>query len=402
MLRSLRNLSTRVTIAIVLYGLVTAAALIYALGSTLDNLASEQLDEIGNALSSQLSETLKPHIIGNNLITTQVILDDLIADTAVLSRATVYSSSNRILAQSQRTAVIRSKLVPYTQPITVDDNMLAQIRLELDGDLVQSEYRSPMWLGVAIWLALTAGLAWLLVPWSRNYSSRIGRLGASFSSTPESGASELDQLEAALTPFTRGLEEKEESDGSAPCYGMLAINIPNLPKWRAQLAADHFSGMLARIDQLIDNHLLLYKADRLHARENSTLLQFFDQGDQHPITRTINCATSLLQLSDELLASQRIPFEIRITAAFRQPAGRGSPWYNDIEREACIRRLLDMVPLAGSGELIIDKQELAEEQLTDCELEDLSAASVWQFRRFLGARQEEYYKQLEFLRSSLS
>ncbi len=401
MTHSLRNLGSRVTVAVLLYLAITAVLLTGTLGSQLDSLADRQLNELGNAMSAQLSETLKQHIISKNMISAQVTLDNLLADTPVVARSTLYSSSNRILAQSQREAPIKGSLIPYTQPITVDDNMLAQVRIELDKDMLLSEYRSPMWLGTGIWLLLSAALGGYLAMTAQDYSRRILRLSACFGKAEDPGEAELDQLESALAPFVAGNGDGDQDESAPRAYGMLAISIPNLPKWRAQLNAEHFTGMLAKVDTLIDNHLSLYKGARIHTRDNSMLLQFMDLGDQHPMIRTINCANSLLQLTGSLIAAQKIPFEMRITAAYRHPGIQGSTWYSDIEREECIHRLLDILPLAGGWELIIDKKELTEADLPECELEDLSAALVWQFRTFTGQRQDEFIQRLEFLGSTL-
>src|SRR5690606_35105622 len=151
----------------------------------------------------------------------------------------------------------------------------------------------------------------------------------------------------------------------------------------------------------IDTHLSLFKGNRLQSRATATLLQFDDNGEDHPVQRAINCANGLLRLSDRLVAAEKLPFEVRITAAYRCPRVQGSTWRNDLEREECIERLLDTLPLAGAWELIIDTGDLDEEDLTDCQLELLGAASVWQFRAYTGGRQEDFERQLDFLVAAL-
>ena len=128
------------------------------------------------------------------------------------------------------------------------------------------------------------------------------------------------------------------------------------------------------------------------------LLEFDDLTGEDPLIRAVNCANAFMQLFRELVAGNNMPFELRVTAGFRRVAHTGSPWFNDLIREQCEERLLDILPLAGAWELIVDKEDIdAAEQLDDCELEDLSAASVWQFRSYAGAKRDTFHRQTEFL-----
>ena len=400
MFTSTRHLHHRITFAVVLYLAIAIVLLTGTLNTLLNRLAQTQVDELGNALSAQLTETLKQPLINDDVISIQVILDNLLADTPLIDRATVYSTSNRILAQSQRPSPAAGVTAPFIRPVSVDNNMIAQLRLELDRGLLMSQYRLPMWVSVALWLLLSIALAGYLIRLASSYSGRIRALVAGLGDNTDREGEELGQLEATLSPFLTDNATPATGDGPAE-FAMLAISIPNLPKWRAQLNADHFIGILAEVDALIDNHLALFKGARIHARNGATLLVFESGGGDSPQQRALNCAGALVQLTERLVAERNIPFEIRITMASRRPTLDGSQWYNDLVREECIDRLLDMLPLAGPWEVIVDKTDLDPSQLGECSLEDLSAASVWQFRQFKGERQEVFYGQLEFLTATL-
>ena len=394
MFRSIRNLSTRMTVAFLIYLAVTGLLLTGTLHSMLDRLARAQMNQLGNALSAQLSETLKQPVIDKDIISTQVILDNLLAESPAIARATVYSTSNRIIAQSQRP--VTGAVAPYINPVSVDDNMLAQLRLELDEDELVSEYRFPIWIAFAAWFLLSIALAWYGLRLARDYSRRIERINHCFAGGAGDGHSELAALEAAVAPF---LGHRGDGGETTPAsFAMLAVSIPNLPKWQAQLNAEHFAAMLGRIDALLDNHLSLFDGRRLHNRDTATLLEFNDRGGEDPLCRAINCANALLQLTHDLVVAENMPFELRITAAFRRVAFRPSPWFNALAREACVDRLLDILPLAGAWELIVDKADVeASRQLNGCDLEDFSAASVWQFTGYTGERRETFSRQADFL-----
>src|SRR5690606_35457058 len=245
------NLSSRITAALALDLLLTAVLLSAALNTQLVALATSQQDALGGALSGQLAETLKQPVIDNDVISIQVILDNLLATTPVVASATVYSAANRILAQSQRSS--QANLAVYTKPVNVDNTMLGQVRLELDGAVLVDDYRMPMWSGLGIWLALSVIFALWLRHTAAAYSRRIIALGNAFTDGDTAPGSELDQLERSLKPFVN--HDEDEVIALPGSYAMLAVNIPNLPKWRAQLNAEHFSGMLKKIGDLSDTHL---------------------------------------------------------------------------------------------------------------------------------------------------
>jgi hypothetical protein len=396
-----KNLGARISLALLVYAVVSGLALAIVLSTKLGALATDQQGALGHALGVQLAESLKQPVIDGNVISIQVILDNLLNDTESVVRATVYSSSNRILAQSQRSVPANNRLSAYTSPISVDNTMMGQVRVELNKQWMLSLYRTPIWIALGAWLVMTAVFAFWLISTAVAYSRRIQHINGSFpSDNNDHHQSELDTLEQTLEPFIQ--KTSGDNFDREYRYSMLAISIPNLPKWRAQLNADAFSQMLEKIDHLIDSHLRLFKGVRLQSRSGAMLLQFDDEGDEHPITRAIHCANALLKLCEQVATAEHLPFEVRITAAYREPSVYGSPWRNDLEREECINRLIDMLPLAGSWELIIDKSSLSEDQLQGCTIEEFSAASVWQFRSYSDEHQQIFAKQVAFLSSTLS
>lgn len=397
-----RNLRPRIAVALVMYIVLSGVVLTVSLNTQLGLLATSQQATLGSALGIQLAESLKQPIIDKNPISMQVILDNLLNDTEAVVRATVYSTSNRILAQSQRSTSSEGSLAAYTTPISVDNTMLGQIRIELDKELILDHFHSPLWTALALWLLISLGFAFWLVQITSSYARRIQALNASFPPGPDisTDSSELDILEKSLEPFTHRVTSQDIPREYS--YSMIAISIPNLPKWRAQLNAESFSAMLEKIDHVIDAHLALFNGARLQSRNTAMLVQFDDNGDSHPITRAVSCANALLKLCNQMATAEHLPFEVRITAAYRKPALQGSAWRNNLEREECINRLVDILPLTGSWELIIDKTDLAEEDMPGCSVEEFSAASVWQFRGYSSEQQDIFDKQLAFLKTTLA
>lgn len=402
MLPRLNTLSSKTFAAILCYLSLTLAVLAGALYFQLNQLAISQRDDMGQSLGTQLAESLKQPLIDDNSISMQVLLDNLLKDTPNVMRATIYTTNNRILAQSQRSLGGRVSLAVYTRPVTVDNRLLGQVRVELDNSQYFQRFYIPMWSTLAIWLVATVLLGLWLLKGARQYSQRLNRLARSFPLDDSArGLPELDQLELALEPFTRSAStEMEEADYS---YSMLALNIPNLRKWQVQLNATAFNQMLARLDGVIDVHLSLFQGDRQGSRSSALLLRFDQvEGADHPLERAIHCANGLLRLCDQMAFSAHIPFELRIAAAYRSPAHPGSDWCNQIERESCVDRLTEILPIASPWELIIDKGNLEIEDLAGCQLEDLSAAGLWQFRQYDEDQAALFEKQVAILSSSLN
>lgn len=402
MLPRLNTLSSKTFATILCYLSLTLAVLAGALYFQLTHLATNQRDAMGQSLGTQLAESLKQPILDNNSISMQVILDNLLKDTPNVMRATIYTTSNRILAQSQRSLGGQVPLAVYTRPITVDNRLLGQVRVELDNRHYSRTFYMPMWSALAIWLVATILLGLWLLKGTREYSERLRRLIRSFPLDDDTKKlAELDQLESALEPFTQSATADIADDDYS--YSMLALNIPNLRKWQVQLNATAFNQMLAKLDSIIDTHLSLFHGVRQGSRSSALLLRFDNrEGTEHALERAIHCANGLLRLCDQIAFSAHIPFELRIAAAYRSPAHPGSDWCNEIERESCVDRLTEILPIASPWELIIDKGSLDIEDLAGCQLEDLSAARLWQFRQYDEGQAEVFEKQLAILSSSLN
>jgi len=397
-----RDLSLRIIAAAAAYIVISVLLLAVSLNVQLSGLALNQQTALGNALGAQLAEALKQPIIDQNAISMQVILDNLLNETESVARATVYSTSNRILAQSQRHITFDGQLTSFTNPINVDNTMLGQVRVELDKHLILGHYHTPIWVALALWLLPTAGFTFWLAQTALTYTRRIRVLNNSFSpGSRENGKySELQILERALEPFTQPAAA-DEQDERPYSYSLLAVSIPNLPKWRAQLNAGSFDAMLGKIDALIDAHLRLFNGVRLQARHNTMLIQFDNDEGEHAIARAINCGNALLEMGKQLAAAEQLPFEMRIAAAYRKPGVLGGPWRTDLEREECSDRLIDILPLTSAWELVIDKTQLDSSDLKGCNVEEFAAASVWQFRAYDEEQQENFARQLAFLKAAL-
>lgn len=389
----LLNLGARIGAGLALYLVVTALLLGLALHIQLRQLSERQQDVLGEALAGQLAETLKQPLINRNAVSIQVILDNLISETPLVARVTAYSAGNRLIAQSQDDR-IPGELATYTRPISVDNTLVGTVRVELDSARLFYRFRLLLWTALGTWLITTLMLAFWLVSTASGYSRRIRRATEGLGG-PRTGH-ELDALEESLAPFT--LEREAPQEGSGELI-LVAVEIPDLPRLRAQLNAQRFNHLLRRVDDTIEQVLPIYRGKRLPARQQVAFLQFDADGEGEPLYRALYCARALTALCRSLSAAERLPFEMRCALGHCHTPGDAGPWRDDLQREECIERLLDILPAGGDWELLIDPRRLDEEDLTGCELEPLHHGEILRFRQFSPERQEAFDRQMEFLAS---
>lgn len=387
----LLNLGARIGAGLALYLVVTALFLGLALHTQLRQLSERQQDTLGQALAGQLAETLKQPLINRNAVSVQVILDNLTSETSLVARVTADSAGNRLIAQSQDDQ-IPVKMATYTRPISVDNTLVGMVRVELDGAGLFDRFQLLLWTALGIWLITTLIFAFWLLPTASGYSRRIRRATEGLGG-PRTGH-ELDALEESLAPFTAEREAPQEGSGK---FILVAVEIPDLPRLRAQLNAQRFDHLLRRVDDTIDQVLPIYRGERLPGRQQVTFLQFAADGEGEPLYRALYCARALTDLCRSLSAAERLPFEMRCALGHCHTPGGAGPWRDDLQREECIEQLLDILPAAGNWELLIDPRGLGEDDLAGSELDPLHHGEILRFRQFSPERQEAFDRQMEFL-----
>ncbi len=386
----LLNLGARIGAGLALYLVVTALLLGLVLHTQLRQLSERQQDSLGEALAGQLAETLKQPLINRNPVSIQVILDNLISETALVARVSAYSAGNRLLAQSQVDQP-PTGLAAYTRPISVDNTLVGMVRVELAGTRLFYRFQMLLWTTLGIWLVTTLIFAFWLVSTASGYSRRIRRATEGLGG-PGTGH-ELDALEESLAPFT--LERKAPQEGSGE-FILVAVEIPDLPRLRAQLNAQRFNHLLRRVDDTIEQVLPIYRGERLPARQQVALLQFDADDEGEALYQALYCARALTELCRSLSAAERLPFEIRCALGHCHTPEGASPWRDDLQREECIARLLDILPAGGDWELLIVPRRAEDADLAGCELEPLHG-EILRFQRFSPERQEAFDRQMEFL-----
>ncbi|GIX29932.1 MAG: hypothetical protein KatS3mg124_0404 [Porticoccaceae bacterium] len=364
--------------------LAGALVALAALAAVLLHLAVErqvelELAMVGPALAAQAARSLEGPLLARDLLSAQVTLDALLADAPLVARATLYSSANEILAQAQRPAAADGALAPFAAPVRLKDDLIGELRLELDRARAAERLRLPLLIVLALWLVAAGALGALWFARERNRAARLSALAAGLGASP--GGDPLAQLERALAPFAA-----EEAGGDERAF--LAVDIPGLPKWRAQLEAQLLHQLLAALDGLLDDHLRFFRGRRLGARRTALLLAF-EGGTGAPAGRALDCALALAQTAREQVGTPGFPFELRFALAVRRSAPPATPLEADLERDRAAERLLELTPLAGPWETVVDGAELvADRDLADCQAEFLAAAGVWQVRHATAARAE--------------
>lgn len=137
-----------------------------------DRVLRQQADSLGQTLAAQTATQITELVLANDLVSLNVVLSSLIADSAV-RQADVFSISGETLAtaQSNRTAI--SSLFPlpwqqdydygvYLAPIQLANSTAGQIRLELDLNYIDAALNNSLLLVSGV-LLLVIALAVLMI-----------------------------------------------------------------------------------------------------------------------------------------------------------------------------------------------------------------------------------------------
>src|SRR5690606_33596844 len=350
-----RTLGRKTLAALLIYVLASGVGLAAVLKFQLWRLAVDEQTAMGDALAGQLVESVRQPLLDANLISIQVILDSLVTDTPQVGRASVYNAANQLLAQSQAPLRSGESLSDHSAPITVDNTLSGQVRIELRTEPLTVRYNTVLWWALGAWGVATLALAGWLLFTTFGFSRRLARINASLLSAPDPDShryDELSLLERRLEPLLDGGSGGETPEHDRHC--ILAFNLANLPRLRAQLNTDHFNSILTTIDQRVEQAKNLFRGVRLQAQHNAIFVQFpplATEGEHllHPVSR----AAAVMTLCRELEQDEGLPLELRLAIAPFTPP-EGSRWGSDLSLEDCVEHLVELLQVANPWEMLID------------------------------------------------
>lgn len=388
--------------------LLTALALIVVVvGLQQHQLLREQMDDYGNAQARHLALAAEQPLFMQDIVSLQVIVTNGATANKVY-QTRIRNAAQQLLAESARKSDTSEKdLQAYRAPVVLENATIGDVIVLLDKSLWRTLYMAP-WRQLAalsLALAILATLAAFLV--ARLLTQRLRQL---INSLPEvtqpSAGDELHRLEHRLAPLltrqpTEDSTDEDETRGGP--YALLACQLNNLARLRAQLSHENYQAQLQRFDRSLDRVCQLYQGERCRGRYGAALIRFNTSGreDNH-LQRALYSARLIERyLAGESPASG-IHLDLRLAISQGYFDREVTPLLQEQQDNDLEDRLFDILDLGTSGEILLSGDVAGHHQLEDLgESEEFSDKdAVYRWHHFSEQRQMVIDRQLQFLRKT--
>ncbi len=304
------GLQKKLSLSAALFSLLYCLLILPLLYFQLSSLAQSQVPLFGQTISRQLLTQVRQPLINDDAISLQVILDDLVVNTAMIKQAAVFKPDASLFAESiepSPASTLASQEV-FKQALKLPNGSNWQIQLALDPSAISQQVMTVFWSVSAVGLLLCA----LLLYWARRLGSDTGaRLQSLVACLPgdetdtESNTEDDDisllkrRVEALLLKPVSIVNEPESTQPTLEsCY--LAIRCINLPQLQAHLSHDNLHRVLKRFDDIIATTGELFLGERLSGANNCVYLRFTaTPGDSDFLLRAISSHLALVELQRE-------------------------------------------------------------------------------------------------------
>ncbi len=362
-----KRLPTLTLTATLIIGLVIGLGLNFQLHT----LASQQRNNLGSTLASQLAKIVRDAVIHQDTLSLQVEVDEMLALEGI-QRASVYDASNRLLVQAQHEQITAHQLSPHTRPIDIENTTAGYVTIELSQQYFFAPYKELLNLFIFFWLVITAFLTLFSSHLAKKVSARLNRLSQQLPGDDSENLDELGILERRLEPLL-ATRRQLPTDQTTYQSSILGIACKNLPRLESLLNREHFETLMTRLDYLVDDAADLYGATRLSSSHYSIHLEFHstDEDGDHRL-RAIYCATALFQLTHQLLTTQGVTVELAgaISSAPQSPST--SKLLNELNHENRINGLTSLLEKSAVGEILLDNDTGSHPSLAEIDLSPLS------------------------------
>ncbi len=362
-----KRLPTLTLITTLTIGLVIALVLNFQLNA----LASQQRNNLGLTLASQLAKIVRDAVIHQDTLSLQVEVDEMLSLEGV-RRASVYDASNRLLVQAQHEQIKTNQLSSHTSPIDIENTTAGYVTIELNRQYFFAPYRELLQLFIFLWLVITASLTLFSGHLGKQVSARLNRLSQQLPGDDSENLDELGILERRLEPLLATRRQLPADLGNYQS-SILGIACKNLPRLKSLLNKEHFETLMTRLDYLVDDAAELYGATRLSSGHYSIHLEFHsitDDGDHR--LRAIYCATALFQLTHQLLTTQGVTVELAGAISSAEQTPSTSKLLNELNHENRLKRLTSLLEKSAVGEILLDNATGSHPSLDEIDLSPLS------------------------------
>ncbi len=264
----------------------------------------------GETVSHQLLGQVRQPLLHQDAVSLQVVLDNLVAHTAMVKEAAVFKPDNSLFAESVGTLPISNSVSRkvFIQPLTLANGENWRVQLTLDPSNIHQQAMTIFWSVGALVLLLGVFILHWTKGLGNDISARLRNLAACLPgdeagqqrNREDDEISRLEQLiqPLLLKPANTGSEPKETEPALESCC--LAIRGINLPQLQAHLSHDNLRRVLKRFDDIIASTSELFKGERLSGANNCVYLRFVATADDsNYLLRAISSHLALAELQRE-------------------------------------------------------------------------------------------------------
>lgn len=348
--RFLTGPAGRFALASALTGLL-AAAMIWLIGQHEREIQlQQQADGLGNALARQTAIMATELVLANDLISLNVLLDELTRDTPV-ARAEVLGVNDRVIASTTGPAVTADGSEPgdsnrYLAPIALQDSIAGYVRITLNPDLASEAAMIGPWMKLAaLALVLTLSVSSTLLLYRHQVAVPLQTLGDRLRAMgygrprrcTASAAGEIGQLidtyNQAVPDSTADIDVDTDVDAGLPADDaggdpstsrgtLLVLRIDNHERMQQYLAADDIADVENLFRRWLEQIATLYNGQpSQHADGWRFGLEFGRQAhDPDQVFHAICSALLFIRLSEQLPDYLGLPVYPQIRAGVHSTA----------------------------------------------------------------------------------
>ncbi len=401
-----KSIKTTLLLPTLVYVLAIGILVALLLGFQLANFTSQQQNQLGHALGTQLAEMAQLPLARGDTISLQVILDKLAASVPQVAHASALDLNDRIIAQSRKKVATTVDTVAFRQPVILEKKVSGSIQVDLVDQTVSPTVRTPVMVALALWFI--SGF-FLLFRQHRSVSRLAGRLSSLSQGLPSSPQEErvmdeISLLEARVAPLVTRAAESDENNGlKFSC--MVAVCCHNLPRLKVQLSAEHFEALFGQLDAVIDQACMLYEGKRLSASRNCLLIEFSSASStgDHSL-RALYFARASLMICQEWAPSRGIPLELSMVLDEIDVPETESTWIREQAVEQTINAIADVTEISVPWEILLRQRLFNNETFGSCvEAEPVSVHHpMSRFKRLAEPQSSLLMRQVAFLQTRIS
>lgn len=346
------------------------------------HVANKQL--IGDMYASQLAESSEQALILKDKLSLQVKAAELIRNPGI-SGAAVMDSKQNYLSRSPSYNPNAGEL--FTAPILIDGENAGFAEVVLDSNYLDAPLREFILAFLVLWSLLFLGLAavayFIGKSWSQQVNAIMGKLPGSLQ--PDRDLPELTRLETALAPlFVNNIQRNNQTDKNPASpddnaefttglavhsQAILSVKIKNLSRLQAELSSDNFASLMVAVDDMIQFILKLYEAERLATHDATIYLvtSSTKQEDDHCL-RALYSGVAFMKLIEGLQANRGLKIDCTLAITSDQTPNAGNRLQHDLQREKQIGSAVELLEIAATGEILLDRKTGTHPALDDTAL----------------------------------